>query len=183
MAGGTRGRRACSGWEKKLEGVEGEQDKCYQCLMTQIQNLECRLLELENEKKKMKRKIESNEASGSTVVERGDLKLAEESIGVLKEENQDLLKTIEDLETKNSKLQEDYDCRLSEIEALRLNQELVVAEKNRNRLLYNDSKGNIEEKNLRIIELENELKIIRERMRSDSVNKNHEEPSSQLERS
>ena len=64
-----------------------------------------------------------------------------------------------------------YDFRLSEIEALLLNQELVVAEKDRNRLLNNDSKGNIEEKNLRIIELENELKIIRERMRSDSVKK------------
>lgn len=64
-----------------------------------------------------------------------------------------------------------------------MNQELVVAEKDRNRLLYNDSKGNIEEKNWRIIELENELKIIRERMRSDSVKKNHNEPSSQLERS
>ena len=66
-----------------------------------------------------------------------------------------------------------------------MNQELVVAEKNRNRSLYKDSQGKIKEKNFRIAQLKNKVKIMRERIRSDSGNLNKKESSndSQIERS
>ena len=38
------------------------------------------------------------------VIKIGDLQLCEKSNGVLKEENQDLLKSIKNIKTKNSKL-------------------------------------------------------------------------------
>ena len=104
MVPGLRGRRECTGCKGVIRNdengsvaVDDVRDKCYPCL-----SLECRVLELESERKKLKRKVVECEKK---VGEKEDVGVIEVN-QVLKEETEKLLQNIGELGEENARLLE-----------------------------------------------------------------------------
>ena len=102
MAPGLRGRKECSGCKglgvirsDENGSVDDVRDKCYPCLRLDVQSLECRVLELESERKKLKRKV----------VEFGEKEDVVEVNWVLKKETEKLLQNVSELGEKKCKVE------------------------------------------------------------------------------
>ena len=125
-----------------------------------MQSLECRVQELESERKTLKRKVvECEEKLG----EKEDVGTMEVN-RVLKEETEKLLQNVSELSEENARLLEERDEDRRNLEDLKQQEGLLKAEVGKNRSLYNDQKSIAAEQSLKILELDCEVKLARHRI-------------------